>query len=311
MNDVINEVANEVKVLDKGFVRLDDMMGIDLTVINCARVSFQSKSELVEGDKVKAFIFDLDNLSEEDFILKYPDKKYTEDYKNYTKISNVENTLKPKDFTLFKYLIKEKHHSPLRHCQVRFHAKAPLAVTSQWFKHVISCVYSGEGWNQISHRYIDGTKDKTKFEFYFPDGFRKQSNDNKQASLDETIDPVLNEIEWGAYSEISRDIDDAGNTIPYTVQGLEVFQTLTYEAFRLYESLVEQGVAKEQARMILPQNVYTEFYWTCSLQAVLHFISLRKHSGAQYEIRKYAEAIEQILTPHFPASMYLWQKYGG
>jgi thymidylate synthase (FAD) len=312
MADGINKgIITQIKVLDKGFVRLDDMMQAEIKAVNAARVSFSSKSDYLSEDKYEEFCQDYYELTDNEYDLKYPHEKYGEEYRDYFKNTNKDICLKPKDFKLLKYLIKEKHHSPLRHSYMTFHVKVPIAINAQWIKHQVGCNYSGDGWNQISHRYIDGTKDKTKFEFYFPDGFRKQSTDNRQASLDETIDPILNDIEWGEYNELSRDIDEDGKVIPYLVKGLDVFQTLTYEAFRLYESLVSEGVAKEQARMILPQNVYTEFYWTCSLQAVLNFLSLRKHSGAQYEIRKYAEAIEQLLEPHFPASIYLWQKYGG
>lgn len=310
MNKYTKEKTNEIKVLDKGFVRLDEVLGSDIKTVNSARVSFSAESQYVTEDKFHALKHSLDNLNKEEFLSRYPEDKYTTEYIEYFKFTNHSNLLKPKDFKLLKYLIKEKHHSPLRHSYITFHVKLPLAINAQWIKHQVGCGYSGEGWNQISHRYIDGTKEATKFDFYFPDGFRRQSSDNRQASLDEKVYPILDDTEWGNYIEYSREIDENGANVAYAVDALDVMKAISHETFFLYETLVKLGVAKEQARMILPQNVYTEVYWTCSLQAVLNFISLRKHNGAQYEIRKYAEAIEELLKPYFPATMYLWERYG-
>jgi thymidylate synthase (FAD) len=74
------------------------------------------------------------------------------------------------------------------------------------------------------------------------------------------------------------------------------------DALNLYQQLVEAGVAREQARGVLPLSIYTEFYWTASLQAVVNFIHLRKHPGAQFEIRAYADALEKLTQQVVPVS---------
>jgi len=301
---------NEINVLDNGFVKLVDIMGSDLTAVNAARCSFAANTDFSEVEKVSKLKSALESLDKNKFEAEYPKSKYTEEYINYLLKANKEKVLKPKDFKLLKYLIKEKHHSPLRHSHIKFHVKVPLVVNGQWIKHQVACNYSGEGWNQISHRYIDGSKEKTKFDFYFPTTFRLQSEDNRQASLDETVNPFMESEQWREYGDFSRDYNETGEVLRYTPTATEVFKAKCLEAVALYEDLVRLGVSKEQARMVIPQNVYTEFIWTTSLQAVLNFIKLRKHTGAQYEIRQYAEALESIVGEIFPASMYLWETYG-
>ncbi|MFM7389708.1 MAG: FAD-dependent thymidylate synthase [Vampirovibrionales bacterium] len=175
------------------------------------------------------------------------------------------------DEKLIRYLAKHQHWSPFRHVQLQFHCKVPEFVARQWYKHVVGISYSEGGcrdidhaWNEISLRYVDAGD----FNFYTPQGgFRTQSPSNKQASTDELIQqPELQQ----AYVDHAK------------------------ASFALYNQLVAQGVAKEQARGVLPLNIYTEFYWTVSLQALVNFIKLRQHEGAQYEIRCYADALEQL-----------------
>ena len=184
------------------------------------------------------------------------------------------------DTKLIKYLAQHKHWSPFRHVQLQFHCKVPEFVARQWYKHVVGIAYSemptvDHAWNEVSLRYVNASE----FDFYSPDGFRKQSEDNKQASLDDKVaDPN---------SELLRQYNEH-------CQG----------AFDLYDKLVTQGVAKEQARALLPLSLYTEFYWTASLQALVNFISLRTHAGAQYEIREYAEALETLTQAVVPLSCH-------
>ena len=180
------------------------------------------------------------------------------------------------DKKLIKYLAQHKHWSPFRHVYVQFHCKVPEFVARQWYKHVVGIAYTDaatidHAWNEVSLRYVDASE----FDYYIPQGFRKQSEDNKQASTDEVLtDPKI---------EAS-------------------FKKQCDEALKLYHSLIEQGVAREQARGVLPLTIYTEFYWSVSLQALVNFIQLRKHAGAQYEIRLYAEALEQFVKQVVPVS---------
>lgn len=229
-----------IAVLDHGFVELIDHLGSDLTVVNAARVSFG--------------------------------KRKTE--------------LDDKDEKLIKYLATHAHWSPFRHVQLQFHCKVPEFVARQWYKHVVGIAYSESGgaaptvvdhaWNEISLRYVDASD----FDFYIPQAFRRQSENNKQASTDETLDPALRE-------------------------GLATDQVRQHTAAcaELYRTLVQSGVAREQARMVLPLNLYTEFYWTASLQAVANFLALRLHEGAQYEIRLYAEALAALTRRVAPVAM--------
>ena len=187
-------------------------------------------------------------------------------------------TLSDGDVKLIRYLAKHQHWSPFRHVQIQFHCKVPEFVARQWYKHVVGISYSeaptvDHAWNEISLRYVDASE----FEYYTPDGFRKQSADNKQASTDELL-------------------DDVGETFKHR------YQKQCEESFTLYQDLVNAGVAKEQARGLLPLSVYTEFYWTASLQALVNFIQLRQHEGAQYEIRCFANALESLTRQLIPTS---------
>jgi thymidylate synthase (FAD) len=177
------------------------------------------------------------------------------------------------DKKLIAYLIQHQHWSPFRHVQLQFHCKVPEFIARQWYKHVVGIVYSevptvDHAWNEISMRYVDASE----FNYYTPQPFRQQSESNKQASRDEAV-PDAEGLLKKAY-------------VDHCNASLET-----------YKHLVASGVAKEQARSVLPLAIYTEFYWTASLQAVVNFIRLRKHAGAQFEIREYANALE-TLTQH-------------
>lgn len=182
------------------------------------------------------------------------------------------------DKKLIKYLADHKHWSPFRHVQLQFHCKVPEFVARQWYKHVVGIAYTEQqtvdhAWNEISLRYVDASE----FNYYVPDGLRKQSEDNKQASVDECVEDPNGEL-LGAYRDHCQ------------------------QALDLYNRMVNAGVAKEQARGLLPLNIYTEFYWTVSLQALVNFIHLRQHPGAQYEIRLYADALEKLTRDVVPVS---------
>lgn len=182
-------------------------------------------------------------------------------------------SLSEKDENLINYLAKNKHTSPFRHCFITFHVKAPEFVARQWYKHIVGCNFSvgdavSHGWNEISGRYVEYEPD-----FYIPDQLRAQSKSSKQASVESEDMPS---------SKIIQDTVDVCN--------------------RVYRDLISAGVAKEQARLVLPFSTYTEFYWTASLQAVAHFCKLRDHEHAQYEIREYAQALSKATKELFPYS---------
>jgi len=182
-----------------------------------------------------------------------------------------------KERRLLDYLLSHNHTSPLRGAILRFHVKAPLFVARQWWKHTVACTYVDDqlGWNEKSFRYCEANE----HEYYYPETFRKQSTNNKQ----------------GSNGEIS-DQDKAAS----------VYSRAVGIAVESYIDLLEMGVAKEQARAILPACLYTSFTWTCSLQALLHFIQLRREPGAQGEIQAYAIALEQLASEKFPETFALF-----
>ena len=183
------------------------------------------------------------------------------------------------DIKLMDFLAQNKHWSPFRHMYFQFHIKAPELVLRQHYKHVVGCSYTStevattdHAWNELSLRYVRADE----LDFYTPKEFRKQSEDNKQGSSSEILTGLEYEKALGAYLRAQNTAKEA------------------------YNELYDMGVAKELARSIIPMSVYTECYWTASLQAVFNYLILRKEATAQYEIRQYAEAIEQFVKEHAP-----------
>jgi thymidylate synthase (FAD) len=186
-------------------------------------------------------------------------------------------TFEQRDEKLIEYLLKNKHTSPLEHVILSFIIKTPLFIRSQWMRHRMW------SFNEISRRYTS-----EEIEFYNPSVFRKQSNNNKQASTDDTIEIILFRGK------------------EYTVK--ELMESHSNYCKELYDVLLEQEVAREQARMVLPQNLYTKFYATVDLHNLLHFIDIRNHHHAQFEMRKFAESIEQLAEKVIPETMKIWKK---
>jgi len=213
----------ELAVLDRGFVKLVDHMGSDLSVVNAARVSFGKRKEAYEEA----------------------------------------------DGKLITYLAEHEHTSPFRHATLTFHVKAPIFVFRQWMKHRISSEF-----NEISGRYVEFPEE----EFFVPGTFRRQAKVNKQ----------------GSEGQIGEEA---------SVQAKEIFLAACRNAVAQYKSLIALGVCREQARCVLPLGLYSEVYWTVSLQAAAHFIRLRTDSHAQWEIQQYAQAVKAMVEERFPNSL--------
>jgi len=209
-----------IPVLDHGFVRLDDAMADDLSVVNSARVSF--------GRMV-------------------------------TEMSD-------SDAGLIRFLMRDRHGTPFEHNAFRFHIRCPLFVAREWFRHRIG------SFNEFSMRYARATDD-----FYVPEVEDVRTQVGKPGAY--SFDPVDPEL-----AETTRDELRA------------VYET----AYATYERLVEQGVARELARAVLPVGAYTEFYWTVNARALMNFVSLRAADTAQREIRRYADAVERFLAEKMP-----------
>ena len=183
-----------------------------------------------------------------------------------------------KDKKLIKYLIKHRHTSTLEHCVITFRFKVPLFIRSQHHRH------RTWSYNEISRRYTD-----FNLEVYQPKEFRKQSASNRQASTDDTFDPMMP--------------SDTLNTL-----ASHLVREHHKSSLQLYEKLMDAGICREQARGVLPQNLYTEYYGTCNLNNLLKFIDLRIHEGAQWEIQQVAKAVLEITSDLFPITYESYQQ---
>lgn len=181
------------------------------------------------------------------------------------------DTLDNQDQRLIEYLVKHKHTSTFEHNVVTFRFVVPLFVRSQHHRH------RTWSYNEISRRYTD-----VDIRFYEPQRFRKQSRSNRQASTDESFTPFLR----------SR-LDYANNVVKKHHRN----------SVKLYNKLLAAGVCREQARGVLPQNLYTEYYGTVNLNNLLKFIDLRMHAGAQWEIQQVAEGCLLIAKDLWPTAI--------
>jgi thymidylate synthase (FAD) len=170
--------------------------------------------------------------------------------------------LKEKDAKLIRYLASHKHISPFGHCFASFHIKAPIFVARQLVKHKFL------RWNEISRRYVD-----SKPEFHEPSVWRGRSADKKQGSEGEVV----------SFSD-------------------EAVTEYNNNCLSLYKSLLEDGVAPEQARMVLPQSTMTEWYWSGSLDAFADMCNLRCKTDTQAETRVVADQISDQMLELFPVS---------
>ena len=188
--------------------------------------------------------------------------------------------LDEKDKRLIRYLIKHRHTSTLEHCSITFRFVVPLYVRSQHHRH------RTWSYNEISRRYTD-----VNIKFDEPEECRTQHKSNRQASnAEELINPILPR---------QAGIDVAAAC------AMRMHHKLS---LKFFNSLIEAGVCREQARGVLPQNLYTEYYGTVNLNNLLKFIDLRTHMGAQWEIVKVAKACLEIATDLFPETVGAYRK---
>jgi len=169
------------------------------------------------------------------------------------------------DINLIKYLAKHNHWTPFAHPQITLRIKAPIPIRVQFFKHKQGFVE-----NEISRRYVSFKPD-----FYYPQWRGKPEGNAKQGSED--------------FIELSNRLQTE-------------YKVILHNALETYNSLIEEGVAPEQARFVLPQAMYTEWYWTGSLAAYARFYKQRIDPNAQWEVQKYAEAVGEIIEPLFLVS---------
>lgn len=203
---------------------------------------------------------------------------YEEFYKWITKEGWIDTTeyesgfysvirLSDKDTKLIQYLAKHKHFSPFNHSFIRVRVKAPIFVARQLVKHEYM------PWNEVSRRYVDYEP-----EFYFPSSWRERAENTKQGSGDC--------VTIGTNIYVSGYFDESVRT-----------------SLLCYQNMLENNVAPEQARMVLPQNLMTEWMWSGTLKAFAKMLSLRLDDHTQYETRIVAQKIRELVEPVFPVSI--------
>lgn len=170
-----------------------------------------------------------------------------------------------RDGKLIKYLAAHNHWTPFGHCFATFRIKAPIFVARQLVKHQVGLV-----WNEVSRRYVD-----TEPEFFIPSEWRERAENVKQGSGE--IHPMSNMISEAVKEHLNR-------------------------CFKMYDGLLTAGVCPEQARMVLPLDVMTEWIWSGSLAAFARVCRLRLDSHTQKETREIADLINLAMSTRFPVS---------
>ena len=181
--------------------------------------------------------------------------------------------LDERDTKLIKYLADHKHYSPFGHCFASFHIKAPIFVARQLVKHEYLRM------NEISRRYVDSEP-----EFYVPDVWRGRSKDKKQGSDGVITTSCVVDLD-GEYTHPRFASDDVNKT-----------------ALVIYKRMIGASVAHEMARMVLPQSMYTEWYWSGSMDAFANMCNLRLKEDTQYETRLVAQQIDKVMKDLYPVS---------
>lgn len=178
------------------------------------------------------------------------------------------------DKRLINYLMKNHHSSPFEMCELKFQVKCPIFIARQWMRHRTG------SFNEISGRYSDFSQN----DCYIPEkeNIKKQSKSNKQCSGE-----VIEDSDW----------------ILFAMEHLSKQAFKTYDDFIKYEDVL---LSKETARIILPLSTYTEFIWKVDLHNLLHFIKLRNHAHAQWEIQEYARALGEVAQDLFP---FTWDAF--
>lgn len=185
--------------------------------------------------------------------------------------------LKSSDARLITYLAKHKHFSPFNHSFISVRVKAPIFVARQLVKHKFM------PWNEVSRRYVDDEP-----EFYIPNDYRAKAKNVKQGSSEELITGLMY-----LFNDANGDCHgDPKDAVEYSTQ----------ISLEIYQSLLDKGVCAEQARMVLPQNMHTEWIWSGTLNAFCDMLKLRLEKHSQYESRIVANKVAKEIKTLFPVS---------
>ena len=210
------------------------------------------------------------------------------------------------DEGLIRYLLRHQHTTPFEMCEIKLHIKLPIFVARQWIRHRTANV------NEYSARY--SVLDK---EFYVPDikhlnSFLKKQKVAEQSGQESFLDATSQTTATAPQSATNK--QGRGEAMPAEEAQayIEKIREISSRCYTAYERLLngEKGLSRELARMVLPTNFYTQWFWKVDLHNLLRFLSLRAHSHAQYEIRVYAEElIKQILPRWVPAVANAFEEY--
>lgn len=243
-----------------------DHMGSDLHVVNAARVSFDKLSD-----------WEWKEFEEEEDAEAFGVVDYDHYYSDRWEGGYRAKRLSAKDSKLIDYLANHNHWTPFAHCMITLREKVPIFVARQRFKHTV-----GFSYNEVSRRYVDSEP-----EFYVPEVWRRRADDKKQGSSEEAV--------------LAIDVTDVFGGTVWSSPEDEYSEFITV-ALKLYNAMISSGVCPEQARMVLPQSMYTEYIVTGSLAAFARAYNLRSDSHAQKEIQDLASLWDAIIRPLFPHS---------
>jgi thymidylate synthase (FAD) len=262
-------LGKAIPVLDHGFIRVVDYMGDDGAVVQAARVSYGAGTKKVSDDR-----------------------------------------------GLIRYLMRHRHSTPFEMCELKLHVKLPIFVARQWVRHRTANI------NEYSARY--SILDK---EFYVPDAafLKGRSDEAKVRKREQKGQPdmfgILLQAAPKNLAPQSSKNKQGREGVLSSDEAEEALRTIRSESGRAYTTYMKllnegdsadaarQGLARELARMVLPTNYYTQWYWKIDLHNLLHFLSLRADPHAQYEIRVYAEKIAEIVARWVPHTWHAFENY--
>jgi thymidylate synthase (FAD) len=264
-------IGQEFPVLDHGFVRLVDCMGSDAAIVQAARVSYGKGTKKLSEDR-----------------------------------------------GLIRYLMRHRHTTPFEMCEIKFHIKLPIFVARQWVRHRTANI------NEYSARY--SILDK---EFYVPDRayLEKLQQETRQTKAQSEGQDDLFEVSAEQLKTVGRqsETNKQGRELDIgemeAADHLRAIEKASSNAYVAYERLLNEsvtggktnpnysGVARELARIVLPTNYYSQWYWKIDLHNLLHFLSLRADEHAQHEIREYAYVIEKIVARWVPLTWEAFEDY--
>lgn len=177
---------------------------------------------------------------------------------------------------LINFLMRERHGTPFEHNSFRFHIKCPVFVAREWFRHRIG------SFNEFSARYS-----MVNDEFFVPAEQDVRTQVGKPGSY--------------YFTPVEQTVAE---------MAIETIKQVNENAYKAYKKMVDEGVAKELARTVLPMGMYTQFYWTVNARSLMNFLSLRLDKSAQIDIRRYATRVEVIFAQKMPTTYKAWVENG-